>query len=119
MLHELQDVKLDKYTEYRWISADAIGMYSNMNIDDTIKTIKAYLKEVVLKNKINFNTELLIMLAEIVLCYNMFMFGDLYLKQTSGIAMGTIAAVMLANIYVAYNKEIKILPKYKQLTKLY
>ena len=78
-----------------------------MDIDDTLKTIEAYLREIVPENKINFNVELLIKLTEIILWYNIFMFGDIHLKQTSGIAMGMVAAHMLANICVAYNKEKK------------
>ena len=41
-------------------------------------------------------------LLEVVLKYNVFMFGDIYLLQILGIVMGTSCAVMIANIYVAY-----------------
>ena len=112
LLDDLHNVKLKPNTDYRMVSADAVSMYSNMNIDDTIATVRAYLLEFVPKDKIRFNMDLLIDLIEIVLRYNIYMFGDLYFKSIKGIAMGTCSAVMLSNIYVAYNEEKKIKPKY-------
>ena len=87
-------------------------MYSNMEINDTIKTVHSYITKITGIDKIRFNLELLIKLLKIFLTTNLLMFGDLHFQQTKSIAMGTSCAVTIANIYVAYNEETKIFPKF-------
>ena len=99
--------------------ADAVEMYSNMDLDNTIITVFKYLTEIAPQSEIRFNVTLLMKLLKIVLENNIFMFGDIYLQQIFGIAMGTCSAVMVSNIYVAYNKETKIYPKYNSGIKFY
>ena len=105
LLENLQTIKLEPNTEYLWISADAISMHSNMEINNTIKTVCSYITKITGIDKIRFNLELLIELLEIVLTTNLFMFGDLHFQQTNSIAMGTSCAVTIANIYVAYQRN--------------
>ena len=94
LLHELEKVKLQPNTKY----------HTNMDIQDTLETLEKYFKTVVQKEKVTFNINLLLEVTKIILKSNILMFGDLFQKQIKGIAMGTCSAVMLVNIYVAYNK---------------
>ena len=75
-----------------------------MDLTDTINTVYKYLTEIVPKNEITFDITLIMKLLKIVLENNIFMFGDIYLQQIFGIAMGTCFTFMVSNIYVAYNK---------------
>ena len=84
-----------------------------MDSDDTLHTIRKYIVELTPADQVNFNIDMIMELLDIVLRFNIFMFGDLYFCQTKDIAMGTCCAVMVANIYVAYHERTKILRKYK------
>ena len=112
-LELIHNTKLPPNITARLVSTDAKKMYDNIDIKDTIATVEKYLQEITLSRKIDFDIDLLLELLEVVLTSNVFMFGDLYFKQISGIPMGTICAVMIANKYVAYWEEKIILPKYK------
>ena len=60
LLKNLQTIQLEPNTDYKWISADAISMYTNMEINDTINTVWLYLTDIVGIKNIKFNLELLI-----------------------------------------------------------
>ena len=48
-----------------------------------------------------------------VLNYNVFMFVNVYYRQIKGITMGTSCAIIIANIYVAYQERTIIIAKYR------
>ena len=81
LLKNLQTIQLEPNTDCKWISADAISMYTNMGKNDTINTVRLYITDIVGIKNIKFNLELLIELLKIVLTTNLFMFGDLHFKQ--------------------------------------
>ena len=88
---------------------DAIGMYPNIEPDECITTLAAFLRRASTQEKFpHYRPEPLIQAIEIVMRNNRFWFGDVLVKQIRGIAMGMSPAPPLANIFVAIHEEEEI-----------
>ena len=110
-LKNLPDQKL--HPKYKFITADAISMYTNIHTGHGINTIEKYINDQQHTIDIDFPAKLIIKLLKIVMENNVFRFGDLWFLQKNGTAMGTIAAVKYATIYFAQHEHDTIIPKYK------
>ena len=93
------------------ITFDAVSMYTNIDIDDSIERISTFLANTWNKHKCKAVKSAM----EIVMKNNRMRFGDLIYHQTRGVAMGMSPAPTIANLYVAiYELEfiIPLLEKY-------
>ena len=86
-------------------------MYVNIDQDHAAKTLLQWLIDIKYDN---LPPELLVEAIKIIMSNNYFQFGDTYWKQTSGVAMGTPAACMLATIYYGIYENTVLIPKYKE-----
>jgi hypothetical protein len=89
-------------------SADAVSMYTNINTDAGITSIKEFLE--INKNKISqdFPHSLFLQVLELVMCKNISFFADTYRHQLSGTAMGTPAACAYAMITFGHYENTTI-----------
>ena len=90
-------------------SADAVSMYTNINTDAGIASIKEFLE--INRNKISqyFPHSLFLQVLELVMRNNIFAFADTYWHQLSGTAMGTPAACAYAMITFGHYENTTIL----------
>ena len=98
------------------ITADATGMYTNINTNVALVIIAKFLRKN--QHKFSYYCTALIAALEIVFRNNHFRFGDLYIKQVSGTAMGKKPAPPWATIFYAI-KEIVLLDKFASSLFLY
>ena len=93
------------------ITFDAVSMYTNIDINDSIERITTFLANTWNKHKCKAVKSAM----EIVMKNNRMRFGDLIYHQIRGVAMGMSPAPTIANLYVAiYELEfiIPLLEKY-------
>ena len=93
------------------ITFDAVSMYTNIDIDDSIERISTFLANTWNKHKCKAVKSAM----EIVMKNNRMRFGDLIYHQIRGVAMGMSPTPTIANLYVAiYELEfiIPLLEKY-------
>jgi hypothetical protein len=88
------------------ITFDAISMYTNIDIDDSIARIMNYLSTIWDKYDCKAVEEAM----NIVMRNNRMRFGDLFFCQTRGIAMGMSPAPTIANLFVAIYENEHIIP---------
>jgi hypothetical protein len=88
------------------ITFDAIAMYTNIDIDDSIKRITNFLAKFWDKHDCKAVKEAM----EIVMRNNRMRFGDLILRQICGVAMGMSPAPTIPNLYVAIYERNHIIP---------
>ena len=92
-------------------------MYNNIDTDHAITVITWWIED--LDNRgllpLGFPIEAVLSAMRFIMKNNLFEFGDLFLLQLLGTAMGTSAAVMWATLYFAYHEVHTILPKYGHL----
>jgi len=106
IIKDLQKINIPKGAII--FSANAISMYTNIETETGLATIKDLLKEEADKISPHFPSDLFINILEIVMKNNVFTFGDTYWLQKSGTAMGTPAACAYATISFGHyeNKHI-------------
>ena len=74
----------------RLFTADAVAMYTNINLDDALKNIENWLKYFAHELPNSFpNQKLFLAVLKIVMSNSVFQFGEQYFLQTQGTAMGT------------------------------
>jgi hypothetical protein len=84
------------------VSADATTLYTNINLDEGIRKIKALL----LSKKVEYNRACLIAdLLDWVMKHNYFQYQGNWYWQTCGTAMGSNVAPTFANLFVAFHEE--------------
>ena len=109
---------IQKTYNYRFISSNKLyscdfdSLYSNIILEDAIDRICDYIKDI-------FDDSLITIigfrkLLQILFTNNYFIFNNQIYKQNTGIAMGTISAPNIANIYV-YTLEKNFLHIHKPL----
>ena len=109
--HFLNDIKkLGKTMKgYKLVISDANAMYTNINTDHAIDTLRKWFKQHEKDLPSNFQTELILKGIERLMKHNVFTFGDRYYLQKNGTAMGTNVACMYATIYYSYHEENSLL----------
>ena len=96
----------------RLFTADAVGMYTNINTDHGIATIDDWLDDYSDELPDMFPVAAVKEALKMVLQNNVFEFGDSFFEQRSGCAMGTPVACIYATLYYAYHERQTLLPKY-------
>ena len=100
-------------------SADAVSMYTNIDTNTALASIAAYLRDDATKQEFgHYNAGLLIHALEIVMRRGVIKFGDVYVLQKSGTAMGKPPAPPWATIFEGL-RELKYLPKFEDCLHLY
>jgi hypothetical protein len=94
------------------IIADAVSMYTNIDTQHGISTLKAWLELHKADLPTGFPTNMVVAATELVMTYNVFQFDDTFWLQISGTAMGTPTACTFATIYFALHEELSYLRKY-------
>ena len=95
------------------ITCDAISMYTNIDVQHSIETVKNWLDTFPLETK-EIPRNILLEALEIIMTNNIFTFGNTYWKQRTGTAMGTPCACMLATIYFGWYERTDILPTFSE-----
>ena len=90
---------------------DAVSMYTNIDTDNCINRLKTFFDNpITLARWGNINKKDALMQAiELVMRNNRMRFGDIIVRQLSGIAMGMSPAPTIANLYVAIHEKESIL----------
>ena len=85
----------------RLVTADATSMYTNINTDHGVATLRGFLEELESNESLSpdFNIEMIIEAAMLMVHGNIFEYGNAYFRQLIGTAMGTPSAVLWAIIY--------------------
>ena len=103
----------------RLFSCDAVAMYVNIPTNTAMRVISKYLRDDETKRRFDhYDAETLIGALEIVMYNNIIKFGDVYVKQISGTAMGVPPAPSWANLYEALH-ENEFLPAWRTRLPLY
>ena len=84
-------------------------MYPSINTTDCLTRLTGYLSKPEVAGKYGFTPTALLEAIEIVMFNNRMRFGDITVKQLSGIAMGMSPAPTISNLYVAIYEEMHIL----------
>ena len=77
---------------------DAVAMYPSINTTDCLARLSGYLSKEEVSGKYGFSSAALLEAIEIMMFSNRMRFGDIIVKQLSGIAMGMSPAPTIANI---------------------
>jgi len=102
----------------RLFTADAVGMYTNIDIAQGIEAIRYYLlNRYCLYTKVEVAE--ICNALEIVMTNNIFKFGDTYWRQLIGVAMGIEPAPPFASIYYGNHECNQILPNFQHCLLLY
>jgi hypothetical protein len=88
---------------------DAVAMYSSINTAECMARLSEYLSNTKVTTKYGFSPMALLEAMELVMYNNRMCFGDLIVKQLSGIAMGMLPAPTIANLYVAIYEHSHVL----------
>jgi len=95
-------------------SFDAVSMYSNINSEACLEVLTEYLRRADTKKRFpHYNPEALIEAIAIVLRSNVMKFGDIFVRQITGVAMGINPAPPIATIFFALREDF-VFNKWKQ-----
>ena len=100
----------------RIITADAKSMYTNIDTDHALEILRSFLEELEAEGKLplDFDIDMILEAAALVMRWNIFEFGDCYFKQLIGTAMGTAAAVLWAIIYYYWHEKHVLIAKWSK-----
>ena len=98
-------------------TSDAVSMYTNIDTNEALATICPYLREHE-DHFDHYDAEILIQAIEFVMLNNIIKFGDVYVKQRRGTAMGKPPAPCWAGIFEGI-RESKYLPDWSDSVPLY
>ena len=112
LLYELNNLQLPPQHNFKLLTSDAIGMYTNIDTNHGLASVEDFLYENLNNLPEDYPHELIVRLLKIVMKYNIFQFGDLFFLQLQGTAMGTSVACKYATLYLAGNEKNNIIPKY-------
>jgi len=95
-------------------TADAISMYTNIDTETGIQSLRDLLTTHALHISPTFPTEFFLLTLEIVMSHNIFSFGDLFWWQLQGTAMGTPAAPLYSISTYRWHENRNILHNYRE-----
>ena len=94
---------------------DAISMYTKINTEDCLARLSAFLLYPSTQERFpHYPAKALVEALALVMKNNRMKFGDLYVQQLIGIAMGMSPAPTIAILYVAIFEVEVILPLFKE-----
>lgn len=96
------------------VTADAVSMYTNINTQHGLQTLRNWLLLHEAELPRDFPTDMVIDAVELIMTNNVFQFDDTFWLQLSGTAMGTSLACIYATIYYSYHEETKLLTEFAQ-----
>ena len=85
---------------------DAVSMYSNIDSKACLEVLTEYLRRDETIRKFDYNPDTLIEAISIVLRSNVMKFGDIFVRQISGVAMGINPAPPIATIFFALHEDV-------------
>jgi hypothetical protein len=88
---------------------DAVAMYPSINTADCLARLTGYLSKPEISGEYGFSPTALLEAIELVMFNNRMRFGDVIVRQLSGIAMGMSPAPTIANLYMAIYEETHVL----------
>merc|ERR1712086_1230046 len=102
------------------VTADDKSMYTKIETEHCLEVLRQFLEELQEEGKLppDFDIEMIVEAAALVMRWNLFECGDCYLKQLAGTAMGTPAAVLWAIIYYYWREKKVLLPRYSHGNKM-
>ena len=80
-------------------------MYTNIDTDDCLARLSKFLNEQNTQAKFNYPCKALVQALTLVMKNNRMTFGDTFVQQLIGIAMGMSPAPQIANLYVAIHES--------------
>ena len=100
-------------------TADAVSMYTNIDPDEGLPTIRNYLLK--FKNEVDRDLPInyIMKLLEFVMRNCVFQFGNTFWVQKIGTAMGTPVACIYAILFYGYFEKTEILRKYSSNLQIY
>lgn len=105
----------DLPSDFRFFSADASSMYTNIDTTHALAMIEQFFaSQKDLINQAGVNAVAVLRGLRLVMCNNIFKFGNTFWWQLSGTAMGTPCAPAYATLYYAIH-EMSFVPRYKQV----
>ena len=98
----------------RHFTADAKSMYTYIDTNHGLEVLRLFLEELEREGKLppDFNIEMIMQAATLIMRWNIFEFGDTFFKQLLGTAMGTPVAVIWAMIYFWWHEKHRLIPKH-------
>ena len=100
-------------------TSDATSMYTNIDPEEGIATLRKYVNHYKNEIKETLNTTFICELTNLIMTNNFFKFGNTWWHQTIGTAMGTPCACIYATLFFAWFERQVILKKYKKNLLLY
>ena len=96
------------------LTADANSMYTNIDTEHALQVLRWFLEELDAEGNLppDYDIDMLLDAARIVMTWNIFEFGDCCFRQLIGTAMGTPVACIWATIYFWYYEKTVLIPKY-------
>jgi hypothetical protein len=94
-------------------SADAVSMYTNIDTQQALNSIRDFIRDNAEKIPENFPTALFLQILETVMTNNIFSFASTFWLQLTGTAMGTPAACSYATISYGQHENSQVLPKFR------
>jgi hypothetical protein len=94
---------------------DAVAMYPSINTAQCIARLLEYLSSPEISSKYGFSPKALLEALTLVMLNNRMRFGDIIVKQLSGIAMGMSPAPTIANLFMAIHENTHVLPYIPQV----
>lgn len=99
-------------------SMDAVSMYTSIDSEACLTILSEFLRKRENIVKYDYNADCIIEALAIVLRSNVMKFGDLFVKQIKGVAMGICPAPPIANLFYAI-KELDLIPRWQSLIPFY
>jgi hypothetical protein len=94
---------------------DTVAMYPSINTTQCILRLSEYFSSPEITSKYGFSSKVLIKVLTLVMLNNCMQFGDIIVKQLSGIAMDMLLAPTIANLFVAIYETTHVLPCIPQI----
>jgi len=105
---------------YSLVTCDAVSMYTNIGTDQCITRLSSYLLDPATSKEFpHYPPKALVAALKIVMNNNRMKFGDIFVQQLRGIAMGMSPAPTIANLFVSLHERKEILPKFNSNLHLY
>jgi hypothetical protein len=101
--------QLDLPANISLFTYDAIAMYPNINTTQCIDWLSNYLTDPNISSKFGYSPTALVNAIKLVIENNHMRFGDVIVKQVSGIAMGMSQALTITNLFVAIYEKRHVL----------